>query len=121
MASQLTVAAGNPGNTMEAMAAQLGNGILLCRANQIDADQQRSGGFIQPKMMYEVRRGKMTRRLTGGIVQFSTKDFWKDLVAMGDESTRQYYENYGYREAMSLLPVTAPAAQLRRLAVIQSG
>jgi TldD protein len=127
-ASQLTMAASDTrGMTLDALAAQLSHGILarsLGIERDVYSDPQLSGGTFTPVMLYEVKRGQITRHLRGGAVQFNTKRFWNSLTTLGDSSTLQSSTHVDYRGPMwvpATLPIVAPAAQLRQLEVLQFG
>jgi len=124
--SQITVTPGTPGTTLESMTKQLGKGLLGRGISEwsVSSDQQLSGGSFGPHMLFEVRNGQITRRLLGGMVQFRSRAFWKDLTMMGDASTVQSRMHTDYRGetyAKAVQPVLAPAARLASADIIQVG
>lgn len=123
-ASQLTVGTGPAGMTLDKLVAQISNGILACGTYSVNSDQQLASGSFSARMLYEVKRGRITRRLKGGAIQFSTKPFWKAIVAMGDTSTVQdcvHTDVRGTPWTSTVLPIVAPAALLNQVDLIRMG
>jgi len=124
--SQLIVAPGTSGPTLEAMLKQLTNGVLLRGVSDwsVSSDQQLSGGSFSPQMLFEVKKGQITRRLLGGMAQFRTKSFWKDITMMGDSTTvqsRAHIDWRGETYAKAVQPVLSPAARVSSLDMLQIG
>jgi predicted Zn-dependent protease len=69
--------------------------------------------------MFEVKQGRLTRRLTGAMVQFSTKQLWKSLLAVGDASTVLHYVQDDWRGVYTSIPIAAPAAHFRQIDIIR--
>jgi len=125
-ASNLTVSPGKSGTGLNELVAQMSNGILARGVSQyeIGVDPQLSGGAYTARMMFEVRKGQITRRLLDGVVQFRTKSVWKDIIALGDTHSMHCHAHVDWRgETMAKVvqPVTAPAARLAQLDMIQIG
>jgi TldD protein len=121
-ASNLIVGTGTQGTTQQALLSDLSDGIFIRGTDYISSDQQLASGSITPWMMYEVKKGQITRRLVGGGIQFGTKNFLNSITALGDASTVQHFKqtgSIGETWAQTVLPVAAPAARLGQVDVIQ--
>jgi TldD protein len=121
--TQMRIDAGTSGATFESLVQQLSRGIVIrgltLSYGGISTDPQLAGGAFMPFMMFEVKNGRVVRRLKSSTVQFSTKQLWKDIVTLGDESTRQQHVQSLWRgDAWTPRPVSAPAAHLRQIDVI---
>jgi len=120
-ATDLVIASGASGTTLDTLIRGVKRGVLVRSLEYVSSDQQLSGGAFFPEMLFEITRGKITRRLIDSGVQFGTKSFWKGITTMGDASTVEYgvarrYPNAG---TIEYTPVRAPAAHVARLDVIQ--
>jgi TldD protein len=119
-ASHLTVSSGASGVTLDALTKQLVNGVLVRGVTYAHSDQQLTSGAFYPYMLYEVKKGQITRRLRHGAVQFSTKKFWKSVTAFGDASSVQSYIRNGANGqpwVPTIQPIMAPAAHFQELNV----
>jgi TldD protein len=126
-APQLTMHPAAHGPTLDEMVAKLDNGILLYgieSSGQISTDPQLAGGAFCPAMMYEVKRGRITSRLEGGTIQFNSTRFWSKITTLGGGSTVQPATHVDYRGETwtpTVVPITAPAARLADVEVMQMG
>jgi TldD protein len=121
-ASSLMVHPGAAGASLDALTRDLGTGLLLRGVSDAFSDQQLTSGTLFPAMLFEVKRGQITRRFAGGAVQFSTTKFWKSLTTLGDESSVQHYVHEGEvgDELMEMVqPIRAPAGHVQELNVVQ--
>jgi TldD protein len=119
-ASSLTVSPGATGVTLETLTKQLGNGVLVRGVTYTHSDQQLTSGSFYPYMLFEVKKGQITRRLRHGAVQFSTKKFWKAVTTLGDASSVQAYVRNGVNGqpwVPTIQPIMAPAAHIQELNV----
>jgi TldD protein len=115
-ASHLTMAADSKGPTLSALVQELSNGILVRDVSYLAPDQQAAGGLLIPRMIYEVKRGQITRRLLHGAMQFNAKKFWNAITAVGGTTTQMNYTGGVSRgKTWSTLPVVAPAARVTQL------
>jgi len=121
-ARQLTLHTQPDGPTLDAMIQQLGTGLLLRSVHQVQSDQQLATGFMVPDaMLFEVKRGRITRRLRGAAVQLATKKFWKALRTVGNASTVQNHVDTVYSPDGTLWrDVSAPAIHAAGVDVIQN-
>jgi len=81
------------GGSITALAKQMGTGILV-RGAYVTVNPQGTGGFIDPSLAFEVRRGELVRRIGRFRFSFSSKKMLKNLVAMGDASTLRSYTGH---------------------------
>jgi TldD protein len=117
-ASHLTVSPGTSGVTLDSLTKQLVNGVLVRGIEYGHSDQQLTSGVFYPHMLYEVKKGQITRRLRYGAVQFHTKKFWKAVTAFGDASSVQSYIRNGVNGqpwVPTIQPIMAPAAHVQEL------
>jgi len=133
VASSLRVQEDTNGKSLDAMTKEMGTGLLFrgvrgafgingMRQAHINTDQQLSGGSYLPMMMYEVKRGAITRRLMGGMMQFRTLPLFKSITAVGNASTLEpYTHGESLFEALdvSVVPVMAPAAHVPQVDITQ--
>jgi len=82
----LSMPAAAGGETLEALAKQLGTGVLV-RGGTAMVNPEGTGGILYPVMMFEVKGGQLVRRLYGASLQFSTKKLFTSLKAVGNAST----------------------------------
>jgi predicted Zn-dependent protease len=131
-ASNVTVDAGAQGQSLVELARRMGDGLLLRGMRgtrdahgidtEMDSDQQLAGGTFVPMMMFEVKRGQITRRLIGGAVQFRTIPFFRSIIALGDTST---CEDHALRTVIPqtwermTVPVVSPAVQVEHVDLMQ--
>jgi len=121
-ASQLTITPGAAGTTVDTMTRQITNGVIVRSVVDVQSDPQLSGGAMWPNMVFEVKRGQITRRLQGVGVQFNTKSLWKNLKIVGDDSTTQNALRTRWLDPWvdkSRLPILAPAVLLSQLDLIR--
>jgi len=95
----MTLPSSRPGTvTMQADAAgpsfaeliqRLDDGIVLRNEFSTHADQQGASGIFRPRLAFEVRHGKIVRRLKWLRVEFATKKLWTSLAAVGNATTMQ--------------------------------
>jgi TldD protein len=119
-ASSLTVSPGATGVTLDTLTKQLVNGVLVRSVTYTHSDQQLTSGSFYPYMLFEVKKGQITRRLRHGAVQFSTKKFWKSITTVGDASSVQAYVRngaHGQPWVPTIQPIMAPAAHVQELNV----
>ena len=119
-ASHLTVAPGAAGVTLDSLTKQLVNGVLVRGVNYANSDQQLTSGAFYPAMLFEVKKGQITRRLKHGSVQFGTKKFWKSVTTLGDASSVQACIRNaasGQPWVPTIQPIMAPAAHIQELNV----
>jgi predicted Zn-dependent protease len=77
---------------LEALIAQVKDGILIregtvqtdfqARTGEIWGNEKNGGG------LFEIKNGKVTKMLEGGIVQFDALDLWRHVTAVGGASTQ---------------------------------
>jgi TldD protein len=121
-ASHVTVVADPRGPSLDDLTRQLRDGLLVRGTYYVSSDQQLSGGWWRPGMLFEVKRGTITRRLRDPGLQFSTKSLWKNLSAVGNASTTQPFVRSSARgqpTAVLTQLVTAPAGHVRELDLIR--
>jgi len=123
MPPAVTVPAAATPAPLDALARQLGKGLLVHGA-YVAVDPRGYGGWIMPAMMCEVRGGVPVRRVFGSRLMFSTKRFLATLSAVGDAST---LDTTLVRTVVPGLPwrlmsrtVTAPAALYHNADVVSS-
>jgi len=80
----------NGGASVEEMAKQIRNGLIVRTVWGMETDQQLMGGLCQPELLFEVKRGAITRRLEGAVLPISSKLIWRDLKQLGNASTMEY-------------------------------
>jgi len=120
-ASELTIASGAPGMTMDSLVRHVKNGLLVRSMEYITTDPQLNGGAFFPDMLFEIKNGVVTRRVLKAAVQFGTKHLWKNMTTVGDASTLDhgFSSRYISPEVIATVSVRAPAAQFAQLDVIQ--
>jgi TldD protein len=102
------------GPTVDEMVKSVKDGVLV-RGGWASADQQHSSGIVMPTLLFAIRNGRITHRLVGATVEFSTKKLWKELVAIGHPSTAETTLNGQYGGvpiAPTMHTVTAPAVHI---------
>jgi TldD protein len=73
--------------TVDDLIRDVKRGIYVCNADYVMTDQQMSGGVLPGARFYEIRQGKLGQLVGGGSLQFTTRNLWKSLVAVGGSST----------------------------------
>jgi len=89
---ELTVSPGDDGVTIDSMISQINNGLLVCGFDgRAMSDQGLISGYMAPNShaLFEVKHGKIIRRLEGGALQFNTKKLFSNLIAAGNARTMQ--------------------------------
>jgi len=108
-----SVAAG-PSSLFE-LAGAVKDGVIV-RGGDVVPDQQGAGGVILNPLVFEVRAGKITRRLLNAQLEFSTKALLKNITAIGGPSTVEATTNWLYAGVpVTVLQqaVTAPAVHIQ--------
>jgi len=103
------------GPSLMELAASMEDGVIV-RDGYINVDQQGAGGSIIDPIMFEVKKGVITRRLLNMRVEFSTKQLLKDILAVGGAGTESTITNGligGVPVKGIEQTVTAPALQIR--------
>jgi TldD protein len=122
-ASHLTVQPGESGTTLDALLRQMSDGLLVRGIapylHAVSVDQQLASGLHFPMAVFEVKKGVITRRLRGAMVQFATKQLWKSLVAVGDRSTVHHHVQDDWRGVYTSMPIVAPAGYFRQIDIIR--
>jgi len=123
-ASHVEMHPADHGPSLDDMVKQLQTGILILGVREmfggsgITSDQQFASAWFKPAMVYEVKRGQITRRLTNGAVQLGTKRFWQSLTTVGGASSVQettHSDTRGEPPVDTVVPISAPAIRLRQL------
>jgi TldD protein len=87
----LTIAPVTASARLEELCAGITRGVLVRNVDDTAVDQQLASGFMlfeeSDTGAFEIIRGKITRRLEGNGLQFTTARLWKSLSALGDRST----------------------------------
>jgi len=103
------------GPSLTELAASMTDGVIV-RDGYINVDQQGAGGAIIGAMMFEVKKGVITRRLLNMQLEFSTKQMLKGILAVGGPSTENTITNWlagGVPVKTMPQAVTAPALRIR--------
>jgi TldD protein len=120
MAGTLVMPSATNGPTLDELARTLSNGLLVRNA-WVRADVQGAGGTLFPKMLFEVRRGQIVRRLVSARLQFSTRKLLKGIVAVGGASTvapASLETTDGVPPSPQMQMATAPAMHLHDINVV---
>jgi len=121
-ASQLTMASGTSGTSLETLTQRISNGMLVRATTHVVSDQQLANSACYPNLLFEVKHGRITRRLRHAGMQFSTKRLWQSLTTVGDATTAQcrlHQSTVDQPWAKVKQAITAPAAHFREIDVIQ--
>jgi len=122
MPVHVSVATGSA--SLDDLTKRLTDGVLIRGTGYVSSDHQLVGGSFYPPMIFEVKKGKITRRLKNAGLQFSTKTLWKSITAVGDANTVQIHTRHtSHGQPASVLSqvVAAPAAHVREINLIQLG
>jgi TldD protein len=121
-ATHLTVPANPSGPSFTEMVKGMTKGVLVLNARTVHTNQQLAGGLLQPEMLFEVKGGRITRRLRGGAVQFRSKVLWNGVTGVGNETTTYDALNPMFEgEVWRKVSFHAPALQFKEVDVIQLG
>jgi len=74
------------GESFAELVKSLGNGYIVRNA-WAEVDQQASSGTLHPYIMFEVRQGKIVRRVIKGRLEFASKKVLSALASLGNESS----------------------------------
>jgi len=74
------------GMSLPNLIATVRDGYLVRNA-RIHPDQQGMGGVLMPEMLFEVKRGRIARRVVGTRLEFSTKKVLHAIPALGNAET----------------------------------
>ena len=105
------------------MIRELGNGIVL-RAGSRDRasmDPSFGNGLFVPGLCYEVRQGRVARRILDVGIQFSSKKLWHGVTDVGDANTMQPFTGtqwYGQPPTAVTHQVMSPAVQLTGVSAV---
>jgi len=122
MASEVHVSPAAQGPTLDELVKQVHNGVVVRNMGRLTADAQLSGGMAYPAMLFEVKKGQITRRLLNGMVQVGTKSFLKSIAQLGGGRTMQQYlfeSRRGESFARAFSSTYAPAVLLKQLDVMR--
>jgi len=121
-ATHVTVPADARGPSMADMIAGIPNGVLALTAREMNTNQQLAGGLLQPGLLFEIKQGRITRRLRGGVVQVRSKVLWGGIAAMGNETTVDAATSSTYEtETQRTVSFQVPAVHFKSVDVIQLG
>jgi TldD protein len=67
--------------------ASVKNGVFIT-SGVTQTDHQARNGTIQGGDMRQITNGRLGKYLTGGVVQFNTTEFWKNVTAVGGAPTQ---------------------------------
>ncbi len=118
----LAVAPGSEPLDFNGAVAGVENGLAV-RGMQLDMDFQGLHGLGVPGRIYEVKDGRRVARIAGAGFLFSAPELWKQLVAVGDESSLRRYgiaSSKGEPAQVTYHSVTAPPAVFDELTTIDS-
>jgi hypothetical protein len=120
------VESASSGPSLLELAQSMTDGVLARGGGMfggVSVDHQGLGGILAPDILFEVRKGRVTRRFVGMHLEFSTKKIFKDLMAVGGTSSVETYVMETYRGTPLTgitQAVSAPAAQLRDVNLVTS-
>jgi predicted Zn-dependent protease len=120
---QVEVASVATGPSLLELAQAMRDGVVV-RDCELNVDHQGLGGLLAPKILFEVRKGKVTRRLAHTHLEFSTKKVFKDIIAVGGPTTIETLACHsvsGVPPAWAFQAVAAPAVQFREANLVASG
>jgi len=103
------------GPSLTDMVATIKDGVIV-RGGQVAVDQQGLGGSVLNALVFEVRNGRITRRLKNAQIEFSTKGVLKSIPALGGPGTTDTMTNVlcgGMPVTCLPQTMTAPAAHVR--------
>jgi len=117
------IAPGTAALPLEDMYKDIAHGILVTRCDWVSIDPQLTTGMLNYGNMCEIKRGKIVSRVRDGAFIFSTKTLWKNLVAIGDQSTVRnvtdgYWKGNPWRSGFQ--STTAPAMRFSAVDVIST-
>jgi predicted Zn-dependent protease len=108
------------GPTLDTLTRTISDGLLVRNA-WVSADVQGAGGTLSPNMLFEVRGGKIVRRLIGARLEFSTRKLLKGILTVGGASTvapAVWETANGVPPSPQILMVTSPAVHLHDINVV---
>jgi len=111
----LTVRPAAGGQSLAGLTKTLTDGYVV-RDAWMQMDQQAMTGTLNPYLMFEVKRGKIVRRIRDARLEFTTKKLLNGITALGDASSVAPGHNTidgGLPWSRSTNVVTAPAAYVR--------
>jgi TldD protein len=111
--------------SLDDLCSGVSHGVFVTDMMWLPVDQQFTSGTIHDfaSNMFEIRNGRVVRRLVGNAVQFATGRLWKSLSGIGDSSTLfQAKANLhkGQPWAPIIRTVSAPAALFKEADVIST-
>jgi TldD protein len=86
-ATSAYMAPGVSTQSLETLAQTLGHGVLFSGRGNAGMNAALTTGLCFPQKCYEIRLGRVVRRILGAAMQFSTTPFWQQLVTTGGPST----------------------------------
>ena len=108
------------GPSLTELAETLHNGYLV-RNGSLVVDQQGAGGAILPRVLLEVQRGKITRRILKTRLEFSTQKLLRNILALGGPKTVAAANNQvsgGLPWNSTMCVAQAPAVVLKDLNIM---
>jgi len=121
ISSSLRVNGPEHGPTFDELVRQVNNGVVVMGGGYASMNESLSHGMLMPRVACEVKRGEISRLIISGGIQFSTKQVWKQLSALGGSTTTQSHMCNGMvgQPAMwHIMHTQAPAALFRDVSVI---
>jgi len=93
----LTVAPGvDETATLDTLIGQVQHGYLIHGGQMGDSDSHLATAVMNPWMVFEINRGRVTRRVIGRpTIQFSVLGVWKSLQALGGAASSDTFVHFG--------------------------
>jgi len=116
----LVMTASPSGPSIEEMIKSVKDGYYVYGAN-IRGDFQSAGGVIFPDILFEIKNGRITRRILNTRLEFGTKKFFKQLTAIGGPTTMRTIKNDSYSGVpwgMVTQSVAAPAVHVQGVDIL---
>jgi len=86
----LTIAPSTTPASLDTLCKNVSKGVLVRNGLYFNTDQQlASGSILYGAQLFEIDKGAITRRIDGNGLQFTTRQFWKNLQMLGDANTVQ--------------------------------
>lgn len=119
--SNLTMVPNSGGGTAQTLMKDIPKGIYFSNFNMVDPDFQQLSVFAANPACYEIKDGKKSALLLNGGTLFRTPEFWKSVIAAGNEDSAVRYgiaERKGQPQQASVHSVTATPVVVKDLSVI---
>jgi len=121
----LQMSPGTARRSLEELCHGMAHGIVVLTGTYLATDQNLSSASFSAEYTpcFEIKQGKLIRRIQGSVLQLNTLPFLKGLVALGDETTicrGNQMRSKGYPWQDTPVSAVAPAALFKEINVMSA-